>query len=95
MATCPGPHTFLATILLATVLCTGCGNDRADGGSPTLDAVQPPGLTGAGDPTERDRDDWFTEHAQDLGLTFAHFNGMSGEFYFPEMIPAGVWRARL
>ena len=24
------------------------------------------------------------------GLRFAHFNGMSGEFYFPEMIPAGV-----
>ena len=90
MATCPGPHTFLATILLATVLCTGCGNDRTDGGSPTLDVVPPPDLTGAGAPTERDRDDWFTEHAQDLGLTFAHFNGRSGEFYFPEMIPAGA-----
>ena len=86
----PGPHTVRVTMLLATVLCTGCVNDRADSGSPTPDPAPQTSPTGAGDPVERDRDDWFTERAQDLGLTFAHFNGMSGEFYYPEMFPGGA-----
>jgi hypothetical protein len=34
--------------------------------------------------------DWFVELAEATGLHFVHFNGMSGEFYFPETIPAGV-----
>src|SRR5439155_23152243 len=34
--------------------------------------------------------DWFVDRAQETGLRFTYFNGMSGEFYFPEMLPAGV-----
>ena len=34
--------------------------------------------------------DWFTDRAEDAGLRFVYFNGMSGELYFPEMIPGGV-----
>ena len=34
--------------------------------------------------------DWFVDRAEATGLHFVHFNGMSGEFYFPETIPAGV-----
>jgi hypothetical protein len=34
--------------------------------------------------------DWFTERAKDTGLDFVHFNGMSGEFYYPEIMPPGV-----
>jgi hypothetical protein len=30
------------------------------------------------------------DRAAAAGLDFVHFNGMSGEFYFPETIPAGV-----
>ena len=34
--------------------------------------------------------DWFTERAQALGLDFLHFNGMSGEMYYPEIMGPGV-----
>ena len=34
--------------------------------------------------------EWFTDRARDSGLDFVHFNGMSGAFYFPEVIPPGV-----
>ena len=33
---------------------------------------------------------WFTEQAKAVGLDFEHFNGMSGEFYFSEMMGPGV-----
>src|SRR6266851_2961246 len=33
---------------------------------------------------------WFTDAASQSGLTFTHFNGMSGEFYYPELMPPGV-----
>jgi hypothetical protein len=35
-------------------------------------------------------DAWFTERAKETGLEFTHFNGMSGEFYYPEVMPPGV-----
>jgi hypothetical protein len=31
----------------------------------------------------------FTDRAADVGLDFVHFNGMSGEFYFSEIVGAG------
>jgi len=34
--------------------------------------------------------EWFTDRARDSGLDFVHFNGMSGAFYFPEVIAPGV-----
>jgi hypothetical protein len=34
--------------------------------------------------------EWFTERAHETGLDFVHFNGMSGEFYYPEIMPPGV-----
>jgi len=34
--------------------------------------------------------EWFTEKARETGLDFIHFNGMSGEFYYPEIMPPGV-----
>jgi hypothetical protein len=34
--------------------------------------------------------DWFTDRAKESGLDFTHFNGMSGEFYYPEIMPPGV-----
>jgi len=36
------------------------------------------------------RDEWFTERAAATGLEFVHFNGASGEFYYPEILPPGV-----
>ena len=34
--------------------------------------------------------EWFTEGAREAGLDFVHFNGMTGSFYFAEVIPPGV-----
>ena len=33
---------------------------------------------------------WFTDRAAEAGLNFVHFNGMSGRFYFAEVMPPGV-----
>ena len=33
--------------------------------------------------------EWFSESASAAGLDFVHFNGMSGEFYFEEMMGSG------
>src|SRR5262245_53182933 len=35
-------------------------------------------------------DEWFTDATAASGLTFRHFNGMSGELYYPEIMPPGV-----
>src|SRR5499427_3485211 len=35
-------------------------------------------------------DGWFTDATAASGLTFTHFNGMSGELYYPEIMPPGV-----
>lgn len=32
----------------------------------------------------------FVEAADDIGIDFVHFNGMSGEFYYPEVVGPGV-----
>jgi len=34
--------------------------------------------------------EWFADRAKESGLEFTHFNGMSGEFYYPEIMPPGV-----
>jgi hypothetical protein len=33
---------------------------------------------------------WFTDETTAAGLTFTHFNGMSGDLYYPEIMPPGV-----
>jgi hypothetical protein len=34
--------------------------------------------------------DWFTDVAHEAGLDFTHFNGMSGHYYYPEIMGPGV-----
>ena len=34
--------------------------------------------------------DWFVDRAVEVGLDFVHFNGLSGEFFYPEILPPGV-----
>ena len=89
MATYPGTNP-LAVFLLATALCTACVNDRSDVGAPTSDEAPPSSPGGRVDRDDDSLDAWFTERAEEVGLDFAHFNGMSGDFFFPEMIPAGA-----
>jgi hypothetical protein len=33
---------------------------------------------------------WFVDQTEQSGLTFTHFNGMTGDFHFPEVMPPGV-----
>ena len=52
------------------------------------------GCGGAGPGSQTGRDsgtsDWFVDRAEAAGLDFTYFNGMSGQFYFPEMLGGGV-----
>ena len=76
---------------LALAFLAGCMADprqpEADGAA-GHDAA-PPSIDGT-DGSPDDGDDWFADRTVASGLDFVHFNGMSGEFYFPEMIGAGV-----
>ena len=84
-------HGLLAAFVTLALL-PGCGGDTAndgaaggsDGGGDRTAAGRSPG-TGPDDGSG-----WFTDVAEDAGLHFVHFNGMSGEFYFPEIMPPGV-----
>jgi hypothetical protein len=51
----------------------------------------PPGATATegAEPGESDAH-WFVAHGKDVGLDFVHFNGMSGELYYPEIMAPGV-----
>jgi hypothetical protein len=88
MTTSNATHA-LAWILVAGTLGIGCGSDRDGAGVPAPDS--PLESTPSTDGIDESGEGlWFTEHAEAVGLEFAHFNGMSGGFFFPEMIPAGV-----
>jgi hypothetical protein len=34
--------------------------------------------------------DWFVDRTEQSGLIFTHFNGMTGDFYYPEVMPPGI-----
>ena len=46
--------------------------------------------SGKASATSREGIEWFTDRARESGLDFVHFNGMTGAFHFPEVIPPGV-----
>ena len=51
----------------------------------------PGGETGTGlDDAARADVDWFVDGTRESGLDFIHFNGASGGFYYPEILPPGV-----
>src|SRR6266516_4003785 len=63
--------------LVVLMLVAGCSNDRQPQASPKASQSEPEHA-------------WFTERAGASGLDFVHFNGMSGEFYYPEIMAPGV-----
>jgi enediyne biosynthesis protein E4 len=68
-------------LALAVAACSGCRERRTtdhDQRAPN-DEGRPSSV-----------DPWFVDAASQSGLTFTHFNGMSGEFYYPEIMPPGV-----
>src|SRR5262245_20474313 len=68
-----------AAIWLSTLLLSAaCGSDRQQSSS------TPKATRAASEP------DWFADRAKEYGLDFVQFNGMSGEFYYPEIMAPGV-----
>src|SRR5688572_28704375 len=69
--------SLVAALALALLVCGGvsCGGDKNPSPSPAASA-----------PSQ----DWFVERAKESGLDFVHFNGMSGEQYYPEIMAPGV-----
>ena len=65
----------LAAVLAALTLVS-CGADK-----------NPAPSTAAPAPADAE---WFVERAKETGLDFVHFNGMSGEQYYPEIMAPGV-----
>ena len=81
----------LARVLLAVAVLAGCStaqsgpaSNRSQGSGETPVSSH---VTGPGPSSQHD---WFTDRADETGLRFVHFNGMSGQFYLPEVMPGGV-----
>ena len=70
----------LAATLCATWLFAACGRAAPEpaAGSAGGGSVLPTGV------------EWFEDRARATGLEFVHFNGMSGELYYPEIMAPGV-----
>jgi enediyne biosynthesis protein E4 len=65
--------------LLLPLLLAACGSNSNDR-EPTHAVSNGPASGG----------EWFTDRAEQAGLDFLHFNGMSGEYYYPEILAPGV-----
>jgi hypothetical protein len=70
-------RTAAAAAALSLAFVAGCGGESAAPAEGTVRSVD-----GSAE--------WFTDQAAPAGLDFVHFNGMSGEFYYPEMFAPGV-----
>ena len=66
----------------AVVLIAGCNSQRS---KPDVESTRHPvaGSTSS-------QADWFVDRAAETGLDFVHFNGASGQFFYPEILPPGV-----
>src|SRR5436190_20590517 len=78
----------LTRILLAVVLAGGCSSGQNAANAP-VDARRTGSSAAAPAPVAA-ADDWFVDRAEASGLKFSYFNGFSGSYYFPEMLPGGV-----
>jgi enediyne biosynthesis protein E4 len=79
---------YVSGLLALALLAASCADRPASGGAEHKDTAQagaPPARTVRGGVEE-----WFTDRARESGPDFVHFNGMTGAFYFPEVIPPGV-----
>jgi len=75
---------FLLCVPLALMLVVGCSN------GPAAPASTPAAGHGTGAAPAPASGEWFTDRAQDSGIDFVHFNGMTGRFYQPEIMAPGV-----
>ena len=66
----------LALVVLAAVTMVSCGGSTAPATTTTTSTAQD--------------ESYFVEQAAAAGSDFVHFNGMSGEYYYPEIMAPGV-----
>ena len=76
--------------LITVALLTSCTTPPSDSGLTAPRNGASPAETRTLSPTIPTSDAWFADYTEIAGLNFVHFNGMSGEYYAPEVIPAGV-----
>ena len=76
----------LLSVTAAGGLSLGC---MADSGS-SQSASEVSETTASLTDTGGGGDDWFVDRARDAGLSFVHFNGAAGDFFYPEILPPGV-----
>jgi hypothetical protein len=69
-----------ALFLLTFAIFPACRSERGTPRTPSS-SLQAGPATGSA---------WFVDRAEPSGLTFTHFNGMSGKFYYPEIIGPGA-----
>jgi hypothetical protein len=74
-----------ACALFLAVTIAACGGDA----SPAPSTAPAPADVGA-EARSAKAAEWFVERAKESGLDFVHFNGMSGEQYYPEIMAPGV-----
>ncbi len=77
----PFARSTAVAALLATLILTACGRgSSANAPAPETSVSKPASAEG----------EWFVDRAKEAGLDFVHFNGMSGELYYPEIMAPGV-----
>ena len=74
-------------IVLAAAVFAGCAADGSVPGDRAADGRAGDAGGGSGDSGDPA---WFVDRAAAAGLDFVHFNGASGRFYYPEILPPGV-----
>jgi hypothetical protein len=67
-----------AAVAVGMLVSVACGGGSSDD-RPAAPAAAPAASA-----------EWFVERARETGLDFVHFNGMSGEVYYPEIMAPGV-----
>ncbi len=83
------PRQVVALLTLSAAIATGCADRPAADGSDAAVEPDPPPAAVAAPPPETG-EEIFVERAEALGLDFVHFNGMSGELYFVEIVGSGA-----
>ncbi len=74
---------------LIAALVSGCVPPEPDSPESAAEATRPPSPVAAA-PPPAGRTTIFVDAAADTGLDFVHWNGMSGELYYAEMMGSGV-----
>jgi hypothetical protein len=81
----PGAPSHVRSLLALALAATACVGRPSSAGTGRHDATNAPAALSV-----PSGEAWFTDQARESALDFVHFNGMTGEFRFPEVIPPGV-----